>query len=58
MTQYWIFLFEGYDNAFAPITIGKKVQIGVNCFLYPGIQIGDDCIVSSNSSVVSSFVVI
>ena len=45
---------DGYDNAFSSIVIGKDVQVGFNCFLYPGIEIGEGGVVSSNSSVVSS----
>lgn len=43
---------DGFDNAFAPVRIGDRVQIGVNCFVYPGVVIGDEVIVTSNSAVI------
>jgi serine acetyltransferase len=43
---------EGFDNAFAAVRIGDRVQIGVNCFVYPGVAIGDEVIVISNSAVI------
>lgn len=43
---------DGYENAFQPVSIGQKVQIGINCVLYPGTMIEDGAIVGSNSYVI------
>jgi acetyltransferase-like isoleucine patch superfamily enzyme len=43
---------HGFDNAFAPVRIGDRVQIGVNCFVYPGVVVGDEVVVISNSAVI------
>jgi acetyltransferase-like isoleucine patch superfamily enzyme len=43
---------DGYDNAFAPVVINNRVQVGVNCFIYPGVKIGSGTVISSNSSVI------
>ncbi len=44
---------EGYPNAFAPVEIGDRSQIGINCVLFPGVRIGEGAIVVSGSSVVT-----
>jgi acetyltransferase-like isoleucine patch superfamily enzyme len=43
---------DGFDNAFAPVRIGDRVQIGVNCFVYPGVVVGAEVVVISNSAVI------
>lgn len=38
---------QGYEEK--KVTIGNNVWIGANCFIMPGVEIGDGCIVSAGS---------
>lgn len=40
---------SGYS--YMPVTIGRDVWIGANCFIMPGANIGDGCVISANSCV-------
>ncbi|HGY92792.1 MAG TPA: hypothetical protein ENK43_16615 [Planctomycetes bacterium] len=44
---------EGFPTAFAPVKIGARSQIGINCVLFPGVHIGEGAVVLSGSSVVT-----
>ena len=45
---------DGYDNAFAPVHFSENVQLGVNCFVYPGVTLGSGSVIISNSAVMSN----
>jgi acetyltransferase-like isoleucine patch superfamily enzyme len=47
-------ILEGYENAFEPIVLEDKSQVGMGSTLYAGVRIGKSAIVGSNSYVISS----
>ena len=48
----WIFRDKDPDiDAFAPITVGSNVFIGVSAVIMPGVTIGDNCIIGAGSIV-------
>jgi len=50
----WQSKLEGYPCTFAPVTIGNNVWIAWNCFVLPGVDIGDGALVSAGSVVTKS----
>ena len=50
----WQSRLEGYPCTFAPVTIGNNVWIAWNCFILPGVEIGDGVLVSAGSVVTKS----
>ncbi len=46
-------ILEGYQAVFAPVHIGRRVQLGIRCVVFPGVTIGDGAVVGNNSSVLS-----
>ena len=49
--QHRPLLLEGFDNAFAAVRIGDRCRSG-QLLRYPGVAIGDEVIVISNSAVI------
>ena len=47
-------VLEGYPAIFAPVYIGSRVQIGLQVVVFPGVSIGDEAVVVSNSTVLSN----
>ena len=46
-------VLEGYPVVFAPVVIGKNVQLGLRCVIFPGITVEDGAVVGSNSNVMA-----
>ncbi|MBF0312066.1 MAG: acyltransferase [Oligoflexia bacterium] len=46
-------VLEGYPVVFSPVKIGRNVQIGLRCTIFPGVTIEDGAVVGSNSNVMS-----
>jgi len=45
-------VLEGYPAVFAPVEIGRNVQIGIRSVIFPGVRIGDGAVVGNHSSVI------
>ncbi|MBI2304194.1 MAG: E3 binding domain-containing protein [Chloroflexi bacterium] len=49
--SHWQSILEGYPARWGPVAIGNHVFLGVNCFVFPGVTIGDGAAVMVNSYV-------
>ena len=47
----WQSVLEGYPTTYAPIIIGNNVWISWGVFILPGVQVGDDSLISAGSVV-------
>ncbi|MCH7964123.1 MAG: acyltransferase [Bacteroidetes bacterium] len=47
----WQSVLEGYPSTYAPIIIGNNVWISWGVFILPGVQVGDDSLISAGSVV-------
>lgn len=45
-------VLEGYPAVFAPVELGRNVQVGIRSVIFPGVRIGDGAVVGNNSSVI------
>lgn len=46
-------VLDGFNATFAPVRIGNYCQIGMNCIIYPGVQMGDYAVLASGSHLVT-----
>lgn len=45
----WLDVLQGFPADFGPVTIGSRVWLPARCIVLPNVNIGDDCVISTNS---------
>jgi len=50
----WQSVLDGYPCTFKPVTIGNNVWISWDCFILPGVEIGDNSLIGAKSYVTKS----